>query len=152
MIRYALDDQATRRAVFEYGFERAKELGADSPLISCFERASREPPTNYHQRAGWVLIAFHNALYHLTKETPFRLAISETILAGGDRDTNAAICGGLLGAVDGLSAIPEDWRTSTLTSRPAKIGGKALERPASCWPVDALHIAEQLVALRSGDD
>ena len=31
------------------------------------------------------------------------------LLEGGDTDTNAAIVGGMIGAYQGLSSIPEDW-------------------------------------------
>jgi ADP-ribosylglycohydrolase len=34
-------------------------------------------------------------------------AAADTVMRGGDTDTNAAICGALLGAVCGRDAIPE---------------------------------------------
>jgi ADP-ribosylglycohydrolase len=48
---------------------------------------------------GWVLIAFQNAFRHLAIGTPIEDALIETVSKGGDTDTNAAICGALLGAV-----------------------------------------------------
>ena len=35
---------------------------------------------------------------------------------GGDSDTNGAITGALLGAMQGESAIPEVWRKTVLTA------------------------------------
>ncbi|MEI7948214.1 MAG: ADP-ribosylglycohydrolase family protein, partial [bacterium] len=72
--------------------------------------------------------------------------VVDTIMHGGDTDTNAAICGALLGAVYGLDAIPVQWVTSILRCRP-KIGtaGVYRPRPECFWPVDALELAERLV-------
>jgi ADP-ribosylglycohydrolase len=38
--------------------------------------------------------------------------IAQTIRAGGDCDTNAAIVGGIIACATGLNGIPADWRTS----------------------------------------
>lgn len=43
----------------------------------------------------------------------------DTIMRGGDTDTNAAICGALLGAVYGRKAVPIQWVESLLKCRPA---------------------------------
>ncbi len=42
---------------------------------------------------------------YLHEATPFDTAMSEILSKGGDTDTNAAIVGGLLGAVCGESGI-----------------------------------------------
>jgi ADP-ribosyl-[dinitrogen reductase] hydrolase len=67
-------------------------------------------------------------------------------MRGGDTDTNAAICGALLGAVYGLDAIPTRWVDPVLNCRP-KAGNPGVYRPRpECfWPVDALDLAEGLV-------
>jgi len=39
-----------------------------------------------------------------------RLALDAAVRGGGDTDTVAAIAGGLLGAANGASAVPSDWR------------------------------------------
>ncbi len=41
-------------------------------------------------------------------------AIRETLLGGGDTDTNACIVGGLIGAASGASNIPEDMKQAVL--------------------------------------
>lgn len=65
---------------------------------------------------------------------------------GGDTDTNAAICGALLGAVYGLDAISAQWVDQVLNCRP-KAGhlGVNRPRPECFWPVDALELAEGLI-------
>ncbi|GAB6061180.1 hypothetical protein JCM31598_42970 [Desulfonatronum parangueonense] len=69
-----------------------------------------------------------------------------TASRGGDTDTNAAICGALLGAVHGLNAVPRRWREIILNCRPEHgRPGVHKPRPREYWPVDALELAEKLV-------
>ncbi len=55
------------------------------------------------------MIAFRNALWQLLNALSFEEGVVDTVMRGGDTDTNAAICGALLGAVYGLDAIPVQW-------------------------------------------
>ena len=89
------------------------------PAREAISAASRRPI--YHM--GWALVvALQNAFYHLER-SPFEEALIATVAAGGDTDTNAAICGALLGAALGRPAIPSRWILPVLacrsTSRPA---------------------------------
>jgi ADP-ribosyl-[dinitrogen reductase] hydrolase len=54
-------------------------------------------PADYVRQMGWVLIALQNAFYHLAHADTAEEALVETVGAGGDTDTNAAIAGALLG-------------------------------------------------------
>jgi ADP-ribosyl-[dinitrogen reductase] hydrolase len=65
--------------------------------------------------AGFVKIAFMLAFQHLAKGSPFQVALHETLLGGGDTDTNACIVGGLMGALHGVSAIPSVMTESLLS-------------------------------------
>ena len=56
--------------------------------------------------SGWVLLALQNAFCHLRRGATVEDALVATVGKGGDTDTNAAIAGALLGAADGLGAIP----------------------------------------------
>lgn len=67
----------------------------------------------------------------------------QTVMAGGDTDTNAAIAGALLGAVSGRDAIPPQWLRSILSCRPLPQSGTSHPRPIEFWPVDALRLAEK---------
>jgi hypothetical protein len=74
-------------------------------------------------------------------------ALVDTVMRGGDTDTNAAICGALLGALYGLDAIPSRWSQKILNCRPqAGDPGVFRPRPECFWPVDALELAEKLLA------
>jgi hypothetical protein len=70
----------------------------------------------------------------------------EAVMRGGDTDTNAAICGALLGAVYGLDAIPAQWVDRVLNCSPqAGHPGVNRPRPECFWPVDALELADRLI-------
>jgi len=62
---------------------------------------------DYLDKSGWCLVAFQNALYHLYNTETIEDALNETIMSGGDTDTNAAICGALMGSFG--HQIPEKW-------------------------------------------
>ena len=69
----------------------------------------------YEPLIGFVRIGLTHAFRHLLLGTPYVDALSETLLGGGDTDTNACIVGGLLGAAYGAEAIPKDMRDAVLT-------------------------------------
>jgi ADP-ribosylglycohydrolase len=124
----------------------AKQIGADAPLLKTIEDAKSTLPNDYVHHMGWVLIAFQNALYQLLYAPNFEEALVDTIMRGGDTDTNAAICGALLGAVYGLDSIPERWQTAVLNCRPSYDDKTVIvPRPERFWPTDALELAQQLV-------
>lgn len=117
------------------------------PEVREVVRAARHAqPQDYITHQGWVLIAFQNALWQLLHAPSLEEGVVDTVMRGGDTDTNAAICGALLGAVHGHGAIPAQWETKILTCRPEKGRPNVLRpRPSIYWPVDALDLAETLL-------
>ena len=69
-----------------------------------------------HKTAGFVRVAFRLALWHCTHTPSWRDAVVDTASRGGDADTNAAIVGALLGARDGVAAIPSAWLDRVLAA------------------------------------
>jgi ADP-ribosyl-[dinitrogen reductase] hydrolase len=59
--------------------------------------------------AVWPTLA--TAVWALRRGWPFDAAMRAVIDLGGDTDTVAAVTGGLLGAVQGIQAIPSRWST-----------------------------------------
>lgn len=59
--------------------------------------------------------SFTHAFRLLRQGRLYHDAIADTLLRGGDTDTNAAIVGGLIGAATGISSIPEVMQHATLT-------------------------------------
>ena len=122
------------------------EMDADDSLVGVVSRAADSPPADYVRQQGWVLIAFHNALWQLLHAPNLEEGVVDTVMQGGDTDTNAAICGALLGAVYGREAIPTQWVECLLTCRPkAELRYVQHPRPERFWPVDAPELAERLI-------
>jgi len=110
--------------------------------------ASDQRPPSYLEHAGWVLVALQNALYQLLHADSLEEGVVDTVMAGGDTDTNACIAGALLGACHGLEAVPERWREAVLACRPQEgLPGVRNPRPPEFWPIDALELAARLVGL-----
>jgi ADP-ribosylglycohydrolase len=61
---------------------------------------------------GFVLHALHIAMRAFFGKQNFEETLIWVVNEGGDADTNGAIAGALLGARDGLKAIPERWRSA----------------------------------------
>jgi len=122
----------------------------DGSLLDAVRRAAEAPPADDAHQQGWVLTAFRNALWQLLHAPNLEEAVGDTVMRGGDTDTNAAICGALLGAVHGRNAAPGQWVDSLLNCRPAAAQPNVRRpRPECFWPVDALELAERL--LKSGE-
>ena len=124
----------------------AADVNADERIRTAIANAAVAPPADYLHLQGWVLIAFHNALWQLLHAPSAEDGIIDTIMRGGDTDTNAAICGALLGSVHGREAIPKRWVDVLLGCRPAT-GLKNVRhpRPECFWPVDVLDLAGRLI-------
>jgi ADP-ribosylglycohydrolase len=60
----------------------------------------------FYPMAGFVRIGFTHAFFHLLAESTFEQALRATLAGGGDTDTNACIVGALIGALNGVEAIP----------------------------------------------
>ena len=124
----------------------AEDMGVERSLLAAVHGAAVAPPADYVHQQGWVLTAFRNALWQLNHAPDLKEAVVDTVMRGGDTDTNAAICGALLGAVYGRGAVPAQWAECLLNCRPA--AGRAnvfRPRPECFWPVDALELAERLI-------
>ena len=106
--------------------------------------ASAAPPPDYFTHMGWVLVSLQNAFFHL-RSSGFEESLIATVAAGGDTDTNAAICGALLGAALGKQAIPPRWILPVLACRATVDAGAPRPRPAIYWPDDVLELAEALL-------
>ena len=134
------------RDLYEQIVTWAENMKVDGSLLEAVRGAAESPPADYVRQQGWVLTAFRNALWQLLHATNLEEAVVDTIMRGGDTDTNAAICGALLGAVWGRTAIPDQWTECVLNCRPAA-GQPNVRRPRpECfWPVDALELAERLI-------
>lgn len=97
-------------------------------------RGGLNPPQDFFEMMGWVDHAFRNAFSALIKGEEFQDAVVRTVRGGGDTDTNAAIVGALLGARDGIAAIPPQWRETVMACQPDQHAPTDQPRPQTYWP------------------
>jgi ADP-ribosyl-[dinitrogen reductase] hydrolase len=122
-------------------------------VVAALDKAAAgAPPADFQHQMGWVLTALHNAFYHLAATPDPTEALVQTVGAGGDTDTNAAIAGALLGAAGGRNAWPVGWCMPVLTCRPDAGLGVARPRPEEYWPDDLIDLAEALLSSRANQE
>ncbi len=145
-IAHAIKNESDPESLYRSIIIWSEEIEAEPKLLNAIREAAETPPSDYLTLQGWVLIAMQNALWQLLHAPSLEEGVIDSVMRGGDTDTNAAICGALLGAVHGLKAIPERWVKTILNCRP-KDGDTAVHRPRpKCfWPVDALELAGRLL-------
>jgi ADP-ribosyl-[dinitrogen reductase] hydrolase len=151
-IAHAIERGPSPGDAYRQALHIADEHGLAESVRLTLDRAAVDTPVSYVDRQGWVLIALQNAYYQLTHATHVEDALVDTIMRGGDTDTNAAISGALLGAIHGRAGIPERWVKVILDCRPTRDDPRVRRpRPEEYWPVDALELAEQLLASSPSD-
>jgi len=146
-IAHAVKTGPTPAELYQFMLQQAEQMAVEADLLAVMRGAASKPPPEYLLHQGWVQIAFPNALWQLLHAVNLEEALVDTVQRGGDTDTNAAICGALLGAVYGSGTIPDQWQQAVLNCRPkaGKLGVKR-PRPELFWPVDALELASQLLS------
>ncbi len=88
--------------------------GLESEVYEWLENVARGELPYARDKIGWVKIGFSLAFHHLINDSSFTAAMRQTLLLGGDTDTNACIVGAMVGARYGASAIPIEWREAVL--------------------------------------
>ena len=121
------------------------EAHACSEVQSWLRDAATAAPVDASHHQGWVRHALQNAFHQLLHAPTLEEGVVNTVMLGGDTDTNAAIAGALLGAVHGREAVPAQWRHMVLSCH--SVAGTGRPRPSTYWPVDVLVLAERLLAL-----
>jgi ADP-ribosylglycohydrolase/fructose-1,6-bisphosphatase/inositol monophosphatase family enzyme len=144
-IAHAVGRGGSPAEVADAVLEFAREAGLHPEVTEALARARRLRP-DYATHQGLVTVALQNAFFQLRHAAPEE-GLVDTVRRGGDTDTNGAVAGALLGAVHGAQALPVRWRSAVLSCVPVEgAPGVARPRPSSCWAVDALVLAERLVA------
>lgn len=138
----------------EEAYDRAvrwdAEHGSSRPVTDALAAARHSRPA-YTRNMGHVIIALQNAFYQALHAPSFEEGVVDTVMGGGDTDTNAAITGALLGAIHGAPAVPLQWRTAVLSCHPQRgAAGVRQPRPRAFWPSDALYLAERLLNPHAG--
>jgi ADP-ribosyl-[dinitrogen reductase] hydrolase len=87
---------------------------ADAEVKQWFDDAMTHQLPDAHLYIGFVRYAFIYTFYHLKQQSPFEQALTDTLLRGGDTDTNACIVGGMIGALWGEDALPEQMKNQVM--------------------------------------
>jgi ADP-ribosyl-[dinitrogen reductase] hydrolase len=140
---------ADAREMWAVAHAYAGEDAAGATIRATLEAAQLGSPDDFQRQMGWVLTALQNAFHHLWAGSTLEDALVETVGCGGDTDTNAAICGALLGAAQGRNATPVRWRKALATCRTLGARGINRPRPADYWTDDATELAEALLTCGS---
>ena len=146
-IAHAIREGTDPEQTYDHAVSWARTNCSQPDVTETLERAASLPPSDYQTQQGWVLVALRNAFFQLLHTPSLEEAVVATVRAGGDTDTNAAICGALVGAVHGRDAVPAQWQRMVLSCRPMP-GYPHIQRPrpAMFWPADVLTLAERLLA------
>lgn len=145
-IAFALRTGCHASELYAYILSLAEEMDGPPLLTETIRIAADSPPDDYIRHQGWVVIALRNALYWLLSAQTPEEGIVETIMQGGDTDTNAAICGSLLGAVHGVEAFPSEWLTTLRNCRPRAGEARVRHpRPERYWPSNCIEISGRLL-------
>jgi ADP-ribosylglycohydrolase len=79
--------------------------GEHNEALEWLDEAIEGQLPDAHPQAGFVRIAFTYAFHHLSRRSSLRQALADTLVMGGDTDTNACIVGGLIGAYRGITKL-----------------------------------------------
>eukprot|EP00026_Physarum_polycephalum_P012653 Phypoly_transcript_12979.p1 GENE.Phypoly_transcript_12979~~Phypoly_transcript_12979.p1 ORF type:complete len:284 (+),score=30.80 Phypoly_transcript_12979:151-1002(+) len=114
-IAHLLNNPGDNRGAFAVAKSWLTSDNKDSEVCAWLTDAEGSEPIECYPNAGFIKIGFTLAFRHLYKNTPYAVAIAETIAGGGDSDTNACIVGGLVGALHGAENIPQEMKIPVLT-------------------------------------
>lgn len=146
-LAHAIQSGSNPQQTYEYALNLCSQYEIARSVMDRLHAAAGSQPAEFTTgKSGWVLVAFQNAFFRLLHASSPEEGIVDTVRAGGDTDTNAAIAGALLGAVHGRQNIPSKWIGRILACRPIQGLANVLQpRPPEYWPVDALSLAENLL-------
>ena len=122
-VRLPFEDRET---VFDFAMRMATNIGA----TECLEDLNRAEAGDLgFTSGGHVRLAFRLAFHHLLWTPTFEEAVVDTVMRGGDADTNGCIVGALMGAQHGVGQIPAQWISTVNTvspNRPAEFQANGL--------------------------
>ena len=91
------------------GHELLEAPARSEALIEALNSTPEEAAGRASEQRGFVLTAFAVAFCAYRHFESFEEGLVWAVNLGGDADTNGAVTGALLGARDGVSAIPKRW-------------------------------------------
>jgi len=135
----------SREACYKAALTETERSNSHADVRKAVEDARHDAPADFTHQMGWVLIALQNAFYQLLHAPSLEEGVVDTVMRGGDTDTNAAIAGAVLGAVHGRKKVPPKWLETLLCCRPLPGTSTAHPQPPEFWPVDVMELSEALL-------
>jgi ADP-ribosyl-[dinitrogen reductase] hydrolase len=142
-IAHAVGNGGGARAALDAARGWAEAAGAHPKVREALQAASVQPAAPDGTDPG-APAALQNAFFEALHAPSLEAGLVATAQRGGDPARSGAVAGALLGAIQGRDAVPAQWRAMILSCR-AHPARARRPRPASCWAVDLLEIAEGLV-------
>lgn len=115
---------------------------ANDEVRGWLDRAMRDERPDFEDRPGYVKHGFTEAFRQLRRGADWETAVRETLLGGGDTDTNACIVGGLVGAAVGVEGVPLDARQAVLES----VTERGRGRPGFVHPREVPELVRRTVS------
>ena len=146
LIRRPDNQAATFRSIFERA-EQSPEC--DENIQEWLREAKQQELMRATKNIGWAKIAWSygmNLLHRLAhgllryEDLKYREVVEAVIVEAGDTDTNAAIVGGLLGAIIGFTNLPTAYLQTMFSLRFEQAKGKT-KRPSHYEPLNVLLVA-----------
>jgi len=119
------------------------DTNVNSDKVKKWFYEDRHEITDAKRNIGHVKHAFCMAMNFLEKPVEYEVGIRHVLRLGGDTDTNAAICGGILGAINGYDDIPDYMKNPVLSYKYDPNGLIGYDRPALYHPRGILEWVEQ---------
>jgi len=134
----------------EQAYAKCKEMVeflGDDTIKGWLEELENDKLPAASENATSVKIAFTYAIYQMRKNAKYEEGIIAVLRKGGNTDTNCCVTGAMLGALHGLSGIPERIVTQVLNFNAEVDGG--VKRPDFLTPrVCAEGIMAKIIAMR----
>ena len=129
-ISYLLQNNRDYQGCISFVEAKLQTIKIHPKVKEWFELSTSIRNVNALDHIGHVKHAFILGFYFLRSNESFVNAIKETLQCGGDTDTNAAIVGGIMGALHGASAIP-DYMSMPVLNFDCTNPGMGHKRPAT---------------------
>jgi ADP-ribosylglycohydrolase len=111
-----LADALVRGIPVAMALAEARETSGLLPAVADVLATAPHLDIGHLDTTGYVLGTLGVAVWAISQPRAFEDLLIAVVNRGGDADTTGAVAGGLLGARDGLSAIPSRW-LGALTTR-----------------------------------
>lgn len=120
------------------------ETKVSSDKVKKWFNVDRHEITDAKKNIGHIKHAFCMAMNFLENPVEYEVGIRHVLKLGGDTDTNAAICGGILGAINGYEGIPDYMKDPVLSYEYDHNGLIGYDRPEVYHPKNILGWVEKL--------